>query len=260
MADIYSIVWATLKTASGLAGFNKLWFLPTFLVALTYYNYDLYDPENKPIDVKVIKPQYDFIVVGAGSAGSVMANRLTENKKWKVLLLEVGPQETELTDVPVLSLYLHGSKYDWKYKTEPQDSACQAMIGKRCCWTRGRVLGGSSVLNTMLYIRGNRRDFDNWEAMGNPGWGYRDVLPYFIKSEDQRNPYLAKNPYHGTGGYLTVDDSPWNTPIGKVNSNNITSLSCNIRSSLHDELIAIEVTCTNQPRTIPIKYRITTSS
>lgn len=74
------------------------------------------------------------------------------------------------------------------------------MIDGRCSWTRGKVLGGSSVLNTMLYIRGNKRDFDQWEAQGNPGWGYEDVLPYFRKSEDQRNPYLAVNKrQHGTG-------------------------------------------------------------
>lgn len=89
------------------------------------------------------------------------------------------------------------------------------MIDQRCCWTRGKVLGGSSVLNTMLYIRGNKRDFDLWESLGNPGWGYEDILPYFKKSEDQRNPYLAKNKrQHSTGGYLTVQDSPYNTPLG----------------------------------------------
>lgn len=77
------------------------------------------------------------------------------------------------------------------------------MVDKRCCWTRGKVLGGSTVLNTMLYIRGNRRDFDLWEALGNEGWGYDDILHYFKKSEDQRNPYLARNKkYHGTGEKL----------------------------------------------------------
>lgn len=85
-------------------------------------------------------------------------------------------------------------------RTEPQDTACQAMIEKRCSWTRGKVLGGSSVLNTMLYIRGNKRDYDHWVAQGNDGWSYEEVLPYFKKSEDQRNPYLAKSTkYHATG-------------------------------------------------------------
>uniref|UniRef100_A0A1A9VZA3 Glucose-methanol-choline oxidoreductase N-terminal domain-containing protein n=1 Tax=Glossina brevipalpis TaxID=37001 RepID=A0A1A9VZA3_9MUSC len=89
------------------------------------------------------------------------------------------------------------------------------MKDKRCRWTRGKVLGGSSVLNTMLYIRGNRRDFDQWASFGNPGWSYEEVLPYFRKSEDQRNPYLARNKrYHGTGGLWTVQDAPYNTPLG----------------------------------------------
>ncbi|XP_031329963.1 glucose dehydrogenase [FAD, quinone]-like, partial [Photinus pyralis] len=82
-------------------------------------------------------------------------------------------------------------------------------------WVRGKVLGGSSVLNTMLYVRGNRRDFDRWRDLGNEGWGYDDVLPYFLKSEDQRNPYLARNKkYHATGGYQTIQESPYNTPLG----------------------------------------------
>ena len=86
-------------------------------------------------------------------------------------------------------------------------------ILNRCNWPRGKVLGGSSVLNYMLYVRGNRRDYDSWAAMGNHGWSYEDVLPYFIKSEDNRNPYLAETPYHGTGGYLTVQESPYKTPL-----------------------------------------------
>ena len=80
-------------------------------------------------------------------------------------------------------------------------------------WPRGKVLGGSSVLNYMLYVRGNRRDYDSWAAMGNYGWSYDDVLPYFIKSEDNRNPYLAESPYHGVGGYLTVQEAPYKTPL-----------------------------------------------
>ncbi|KAF5286203.1 hypothetical protein FQA39_LY16373 [Lamprigera yunnana] len=189
--------------------------VPLLLAALAYFQYDLYDPENRPTTVDKIDPEYDFIIVGAGTAGSVIANRLSEVPEWKVLLVEAGGHESELTDVPLFSLYLHRSKYDWGYRTQPQSTACQAMIDQRCNWVRGKVLGGSSVLNTMLYIRGNRRDYDRWRDIGNEGWGYEDILPYFLKSEDQRNPYLARNTkYHATGGYQTVQDAPYNTPLG----------------------------------------------
>ncbi|KAG8222613.1 hypothetical protein J437_LFUL002606 [Ladona fulva] len=210
---VASVVLSAIKVATSLVGFN-LWFIPTFLLALAYYHYDLFDPENKPVDQRILHKEYDFIVVGAGSAGAVVASRLSEVKDWTVLLLEAGGQETEISDVPILSLYLHKSKFDWKYRTQPSKTACQAMKDNRCCWTRGKVIGGSSVLNTMLYIRGNRRDFDQWAEGGNYGWSYDEILPYFIKSEDQRNPYLARTPYHGKGGLLTVQDSPWNSPLG----------------------------------------------
>ncbi|XP_033207048.1 glucose dehydrogenase [FAD, quinone]-like isoform X2 [Belonocnema kinseyi] len=211
---VLTVIAGAVKAATLLLGVGKLTILPILIVSLAYFNYDLMDPENHPRVTRNLRKEYDFIVVGGGSAGSVVVNRLTENPNWNVLLLEAGGHETEITDVPILSLFLHKSKLDWKYRTQPQDSACQAMVDRRCCWTRGKVLGGSSVLNTMLYIRGNRRDFDQWESFGNPGWGYEDVLYYFKKSEDQRNPYLARNKrYHNTG-YLTVQDAPYNTPLG----------------------------------------------
>nr|XP_045607049.1 glucose dehydrogenase [FAD, quinone]-like [Procambarus clarkii] len=157
----------------------------------------------------------DHVRFGAGSAGAVVANRLSEDPAFSVLLLEAGGDETEISDVPALAGYLQLSKMDWRYKTEPQDSACLAMAGKRCNWPRGKVMGGSSVLNYMLYVRGNRRDYDQWESFGNHGWGYDNVLHYFKKSEDNRNPYIARNlKYHGTGGYLTVQEAPWRTPLG----------------------------------------------
>lgn len=87
-------------------------------------------------------------------------------------------------------------------------------IFDRCNLPRGKVLGGSSVINYMLYIRGNKNDYDSWAALGNTGWSYDEVLPYFIKSEDNRNPYVAANTkYHGVGGYLTVQDMPYRTPL-----------------------------------------------
>ncbi|KAL9878214.1 glucose dehydrogenase [FAD, quinone] [Glossina fuscipes fuscipes] len=189
--------------------------IPLLAIGLNYYNYQSVDPENKVQEAQVIGRQYDFVIIGGGSAGAVVANRLSEMRNWTVLLLEAGGDETEISDVPALAAYLQLTNMDWRYQTSPSPNRqyCQAMRGDRCFWPRGKVLGGSSVLNAMVYVRGSKNDYNNWESQGNPGWGYEDVLKYFLKSEDVRNPYLAKTPYHGTGGYLTVQESPWRTPL-----------------------------------------------
>ncbi|RWS28143.1 glucose dehydrogenase (acceptor)-like protein 3 [Leptotrombidium deliense] len=157
--------------------------------------------------------EYDYIIVGGGSAGAVMANRLSENPFWKVLLLEAGGSESILSDIPIAAATLQQTPLDWAYQTEPQEAACFGFINRRSRWPRGRVLGGSSVLNYMLYIRGNRRDYDNWVRQGAHGWSWAEVFPYFLKSEDNRDPSIASNGYHGTGGYLTVSSPPDATPI-----------------------------------------------
>jgi len=191
-----------------------VWFFPFLLASLSYYHYNEVNPERKAKDADKLLRSYDFIVVGGGSAGAVVANRLTENPHWKVLLIEAGGDETEISDVPALAAYLQLGRMDWKYKTEPQPNrACLGHTEQRCNWPRGRVLGGSSVLNYMLYVRGNKLDYDHWEQAGNPGWGYKHALHYFKKSEDNRNPYLAATPYHSSGGYLTVQEAPWRTPL-----------------------------------------------
>ena len=201
-----------LKTAIGIVG-TSLWLIPLLIAGIAYYRYDYLDPESRPIDRYPLYKEYDFVIVGGGSAGAVVANRLSEIPHWTVLLLEAGPDENEISDVPSLAAYLQLSDLDWQYKTEPTGKACLAMKGGRCNWPRGKVLGGSSVLNYMLYVRGNRHDYDHWESLGNPGWGYKNVIRYFKKSEDNRNPYLARSKYHSRGGYLTVQESPWRTPL-----------------------------------------------
>lgn len=192
---------------------TSLWLIPLMLAAISFYRYDRVDPESRTIDQQQLYSKYDFIVVGGGSAGAVVANRLSEIAHWNVLLLEAGPDENEISDVPSLAAYLQLSKLDWAYKTQPSNKSCLGMNNNRCNWPRGKVLGGSSVLNYMLYVRGNRNDYDLWEKLGNTGWGYDSILPYFKKSEDNRNPYLSKTPYHGKGGFLTVQESPWHTPL-----------------------------------------------
>ncbi|CAH1163758.1 unnamed protein product [Phaedon cochleariae] len=153
--------------------------------------------------------EYDFIVIGAGSAGCVVANRLSEIHGWKVLLLEAGDEEPIVADVPAFAPMLQASSIDWGYSTQPSHKSCLARDDGRCTWARGKVMGGSSTINYMIYIRGHPKDYDEWEEMGNHGWSFADVLPYFIKSEDNRNPEKIEQYYHGVGGYQTVEIFPY---------------------------------------------------
>ncbi|KAF8792820.1 Glucose dehydrogenase like protein [Argiope bruennichi] len=146
-----------------------------------------------PISTDKVDSEYDYIVVGAGSAGAVMANRLSEDPHVKVLVIEAGGKENLVTDIPLAAAMLQQTPIDWAYQTEPQEAACFGLINRRSRWPRGRVLGGSSVINYMLYVRGNRKDYDSWAEAGAYGWSWKDVFPYFLKSEDNRDPAIAKN-------------------------------------------------------------------
>lgn len=143
----------------------------------------------------------DFIIVGAGSAGCVLANRLTTDSGNHVLLLEAGGKDTNpWIHIPVgYFKTMHNPKTDWCYMTEPDPG----IAGRQLQWPRGKVLGGSSSVNGLLYMRGQKEDYDRWRDLGNPHWGFDDVLPYFIKSEDQER---GANAYHGVGGPLKVSD------------------------------------------------------
>ncbi|XP_071533017.1 glucose dehydrogenase [FAD, quinone]-like [Panulirus ornatus] len=158
--------------------------------------------------------QYDFIIVGGGSAGSVLASRLSEVSGWQVLLLEAGGKPPPESHVPGYHQLLLRGDADWNYLTTPQRNSFNGFTDNRIPYPRGRVIGGSSVINSLFYVRGNRRDFDNWEAMGNPGWSYREVLKYFKKMEDYRGRVNKQTvSLHGYGGPLSVENKRWRTQI-----------------------------------------------
>ncbi len=153
---------------------------------------------------------YDYVIVGAGSAGCVLANRLSEDPGVRVLLLEAGgPDRKQEIHIPAAFAKLFKTPYDWAYETEPQ-----AHLGnRRLYWPRGKMLGGTSSMNAMMYIRGHRADYDGWRDQGNQGWSFAEVLPYFKKSEHEER---GASEYHGIGGPLNVADLRTVNPLTRA--------------------------------------------
>eukprot|EP01120_Amphizonella_sp_Union-15-10_P011447 TRINITY_DN4858_c0_g1_i1.p1 TRINITY_DN4858_c0_g1~~TRINITY_DN4858_c0_g1_i1.p1 ORF type:complete len:529 (-),score=76.78 TRINITY_DN4858_c0_g1_i1:58-1644(-) len=145
----------------------------------------------------------DYIIVGSGSAGCVVAKRLSEKPNLSILVLEAGP--ASVTDPILTEPMKYGrafrSNYDWKYFTEEQEQA----LNRRILWPRGKVLGGTSAINGMAWVRGNYKNYDDWAALGNEGWDSKSLLPYFKRSEDNQR---GASKYHGIGGPISVVDIP----------------------------------------------------
>ncbi|GAB0095741.1 hypothetical protein DMENIID0001_111590 [Sergentomyia squamirostris] len=163
-------------------------------------------------------PEYDFIIVGAGSAGCVLANRLSENPNWRVLLLEAGGDPPVESTIPRLFPTIWHGKYSWNYHVEPSDQYSISSDNGNY-WPRGKMLGGSSAINAMYYVRGNNDDYNNWAALGNPTWNWDSVLPYFKKSEMNLNPEIANafgGYYHSTTGLQAVQLFNSNDSINAV--------------------------------------------
>ena len=154
---------------------------------------------------------YDYVIVGAGSAGCVLAHRLSENPSTRVLLIEAGPpDDADEIHIPAAINLLFQSTYDWDFRTIPQERAA----GREIYWPRGRMLGGSSSMNAMIYIRGSRYDYDTWrDEYGCSGWGYDDLMPYFRRAESNSR---GADAYHGGTGPLSVSDLVFQSALTKA--------------------------------------------
>ncbi|RZC43261.1 glucose dehydrogenase [FAD, quinone]-like, partial [Asbolus verrucosus] len=191
---------------SGIAALKKIAHEHTFKEE--NFDHSLYNTSEALDD----PTEYDFIIIGAGASGSVLANRLSERPEWKVLVLEAGAPETPFTQIPHLGRLLQNTDYNWAYVTTPQKNWCKGMINNQCAIAGGKALGGGTAINGMLYTRGNAKDYDLWADQGNDGWCYNDVLPYFKKAEDADLEDFDHK-YHNRGGPFHLEHPQYLTHI-----------------------------------------------
>ncbi|GIY12801.1 glucose dehydrogenase [Caerostris darwini] len=180
--------------------------LPLLLLTLTRQRIA---PKTKT----TFKEEYDYVIVGAGAGGSVVASRLSEECCVSVLLLEAGKAGPQLSDIPGIARYFVNSELDWKYKTEPQKYTGSAHINRQALWSSGKGLGGSSLFNGLIFSRGNPKNYDDWAAQGASGWSFREVWPYFLKQASNWDLDFVANGYHSVGGPATVQRPRYDSEI-----------------------------------------------
>ncbi len=197
---------------------NKLLTSSLLFVVVGYLAFQLltWTPRHLPYKA-VLTTEFDYVIVGAGSAGSVLANRLSEDGNSSVLLIEAGPHDSmHEIHIPLACHMLQLTDIDWQYRTAPQKHCCGILKSNSSAWPRGKVIGGTGAINGIVYTRGNREDYDRWVKLyGASGWSYEDVLPYFKKSEDFRLT-TGDQEFHGIGGPLIVDKAKYVTPAARA--------------------------------------------
>ncbi|VDI62882.1 Hypothetical predicted protein [Mytilus galloprovincialis] len=214
------------------------------------------EPRDPPgVFDKPLEQYYDYIVVGSGSAGGIIATRLTEDPAVSVLLLEAGGSdlENEQTQIPLTAGNLLRSKYDWNFKTVPQKHSHKALNNRENYYPRGKMLGGSSSINGMLYMRGSRHDYDEWERQGCKGWGYSGVLPYFKKMENVTVPGLKDSRVKRTNTSDTsvLNDSGSKKPSRKKSKKKNKSKSTEDNSCVNTGDSSGDITNVNKPPNTP---------
>ncbi|KAG8178666.1 hypothetical protein JTE90_025589 [Oedothorax gibbosus] len=209
--------------------------------------------KNAPNTGTDFLPEYDYVIVGAGAAGSVLASRLSEVPCVSILLLEAGKSPPLLTDVPVLAPYFYGTDLDWSYKSVPQENTARGQVNQQAIWPSGKGLGGSSILSAGIYSRCNKKNFDDWADNGAVGWSSYDVYPYYLKLEDNHDPEYLANGYHVVKGPQSFEkvkyDSETKAPIfeaAKQMGANITDPNSFYQTGFYDpqEFLLDQQRCT----------------
>lgn len=197
--------------------FSNIVDIPLGILKFLYQDFEYSQREFPETDIKN-NSKFDFIIVGAGAAGCVLASRLSENENVTVLLVEAGGKENLIFDIPLAAFFNQIWPINYKFESEPSDQYCLGLKGHKCKYPQGQVMGGSTNLNFMLATRGNPHDYNHWAELGNTGWSYKDVLKYFKKLENFHNYGSGKEDieYRGNSGPVNISFSAYHSDVAKA--------------------------------------------